>query len=417
MATRKTPFPHQVEDSRHLAERKLAYLAHDPRTGKTLATVLGLLAVEAKQVLIVCPIGVIPGWVDELRAWGMDAGAFCGTAKQKRLASAKPVIAINFESAWRQDWVKARKWDAVVFDEAHKLGNYKGKSTSFWRDFDFGPDCRRWMLSGTPGMESALQLVSQIFVIAKQAFGHKAIEPYLWDHWRWDGKKFKWKCLSRDHERQIREKFRKFASFRKQESLGMPAKLYEELRIDIDLEAEIKEAKAEAVTPNGTFQPMVFALRVHQLAGLHPKVLQATADFALSQEEPCLITCAYVEEVKQLAKLLDCPYILGENVKNREEIRLQFANGLCNFVVAQVKCVEAGVDFSKASCHIFHSNSWSGVTRAQAEDRTRNMNKAQSSRIVDVLPICEGLVAESVWQAVRGKVDFNESFILKGERQ
>lgn len=121
------------------------------------------------NVLIVCPLRVIPIWPQQfaehagrpvhvaalddrfrnIRARRQEAERQLGVAQTRGLPL---VVVTNFDAVWRPplgDWILARRWDLVVADEAHKLKQPGGKTSLFFARLR---DRARYRLalSGTP---------------------------------------------------------------------------------------------------------------------------------------------------------------------------------------------------------------------------------------------------------------------------
>jgi superfamily II DNA or RNA helicase len=409
----KTPFPHQVKAAEYLARHKrVGYLAMAPRTGKTLSTVLAMISEGVTRSIIVCPLSVIPVWASEMREHGMEVGTYCGTHKQKMASLKAPHLVINFESIWRLG-LDVTVADVVVLDEAHRVSSLKAKATKF---FMAQPPRRSWLLSGTPMVESPLQMAGQMFSAKGEFFGYSDPMKYLWENWSWNDRAFRFEEVTVGHGRRIRELFGQFALFATAESLGLPERLYEVVEVEPSDKDELRRLSAVA----GVEEPTK-SMREQQAVGGWDQHSQEMCDSAKSralcelvrdlneQGDAVLVCCRFVEEVLFLGALLNCATIHGETpLEKREEIRLDLQNGWAKVVVAQVQTVKLGLDFSAANAQVFYSNDYSGETRAQAEDRTRNLAKKTPSRIIDL--VC-GDVDKAVAKAVRKKENFNHRML------
>jgi SNF2 family DNA or RNA helicase len=98
--------PYQVEGARLIAGTGRALIFDEPRTGKTITTILGLAelgVVNDGPVLIVCPASVVDPWVEAVRTWmpHWEAVAWRGTAQKRRslLRTAADVYVTSYETA------------------------------------------------------------------------------------------------------------------------------------------------------------------------------------------------------------------------------------------------------------------------------------------------------------------------------
>lgn len=133
-----TPRPYQVAGALEIARTGRALIFDEPRTGKTITTILGLLewGIEpcighgGAPVLVVCPASVIDPWVDAWNTWAphLRAVAWRGP-KRQALAGTADVYVTSYDTA-RIDTPKIRKAPlpdlgarALVIDECHYIKN------------------------------------------------------------------------------------------------------------------------------------------------------------------------------------------------------------------------------------------------------------------------------------------------------
>lgn len=152
------PWRHQVTAYNfcrdHIAEGKGGLLlAMGMGTGKSLAACMLALGLDAKRVLIACPLRVVPVWLTQFERHvtapvvvvGLDESAGSVTEKRAaaqekmRLAEARGVpfvCVINYDSAWLEpfsDWAEKQNWDLVIADEAHRIKAPGGKASLFFK--------------------------------------------------------------------------------------------------------------------------------------------------------------------------------------------------------------------------------------------------------------------------------------------
>lgn len=156
-------------------------------TGKT-ATSLNILREKyiAKgkliSTLILCPPIVIENWRREIAMHTNVAAprVICLTGSQSKRrgdfrAAPKPCIVItNYESLLMQDlYTQLKAWapPCVVYDEAHKLKDPQAKRTKQALKLARSAGVCRLALTGTPVLNSPMDLFTQIQVIDPEVFG------------------------------------------------------------------------------------------------------------------------------------------------------------------------------------------------------------------------------------------------------
>lgn len=151
---------YQLDGAAFLAERSQGYLADDPGLGKTVQNVTACDRVSAQTVLVVCPASTRGTWATEFAREQkisraivrIDSGSVADDLQKKQGAL---VCVVSYDLAVSDAVLrvlKARKWDVLIFDEAHYL-----KSADASRaqkligngGLAFSA-ARHWLASGTP---------------------------------------------------------------------------------------------------------------------------------------------------------------------------------------------------------------------------------------------------------------------------
>lgn len=151
---------HQQEAVEWAKERLAALLHLGMGCGKSRIALEVILARGHRLVLILCPKAVMPAWEKQAGLWAPHFRVVVldkGTSKDKaaRVAAATAVnspllVVVNYETAYRMGALERLPWDAIVYDEIHRLKSPSGV-TSRWaaKMGKLHPRAQRLGLSGT----------------------------------------------------------------------------------------------------------------------------------------------------------------------------------------------------------------------------------------------------------------------------
>lgn len=430
----KTPYPHQLEASEYLANGG-SYLFMEPRTGKTLSTILAIKALGLRA-LILAPKSVLPVWRDELEAEGEKAIVIDGTKTKKQKLLAEPGHhIITYESSWRLIH-NLSTYGVVVFDEALKLQNGETKTGTHWRKLGRRyPQVRKWGLSGAPCPESPLQLANQMMVLQGSWFKQNMYETYRWLHWDYDERKYKFKPKDPRHAKEATRIFNELSFRKSQKDLGMGEKIFEVRYVNANANEEklLLHNKSLAKDPYDQSVNYTTEAMYRQAAGsgidaeakaiLLKKptklleIIDATQDLLEEPATQIVIMVRFTTSGKWLAKKLGVPFIFGETSgRDRERAIKDYQFGQQRVLVCQQEAVKMGIDFS-AGGHgvlIYAENSWSGDTFIQSTQRAVNIQRKSPALIITYcMRFKEGCVDEKIYQAVKNKKDFNAKMLQK----
>ena len=433
---RKTPYPHQKAAAQYLVNGGY-YLYMEPRTGKTLSTILAIEALGARA-LILAPKSVLPVWKEELEAEGQEAVVIDGARKKKeKLLQSPGHHIITYESSWRLIY-DLEAYDVVVFDEALKLQNGNTQVGMHWRNTirNKYPDRRYWGLSGAPCPESALQLANQMMIMRGHWFGYSLYETYMYMFWSWNEDKYKWQAKkgSESHPKDSTNTFGS-ASFKvSQKDLNMGEKIFEIRRVKASRSDEklFELNRKQAINPMDNSVSYSTDAMYRQAAGSGidaeaktitgspTKLLamvEATKDFMEEDKTQIVIMTRFTTSGKWLAKELDCPHIYGgTSGKDREKYVKAYRKGEQRVLVCQVDAVKMGIDFS-ANGHgllMYAEHSWSGDTFIQSTQRVVNIERSSPALIITyVMDFKKDSVDQNIYESVKNKRDFNAKLLEK----
>ena len=140
--------PYQEEGVEFLAARRHALLADEMRLGKTPQAIRAACAVQARNVLVVCPAIAVQQWRQEFTRW------WTGCAPPH-------LIVRSYDRAkMEREQLLAEQWDVTVVDECHFAKNPEAQRTKlvYGKDGLGWVSKRMWALSGTPAPKNAAEL-------------------------------------------------------------------------------------------------------------------------------------------------------------------------------------------------------------------------------------------------------------------
>jgi SNF2 family DNA or RNA helicase len=376
-------------------------------------------------------------WRSELRGDGVPEDriqVISGgpTKRRGQLRHLKWFNICNYEMLEKYQ-VLDRGFQFVVYDESVRLGNMSAKVTKYTvRKYD--PNVRYLALSGAPASESPIQLISQYLSIQGNFMGFTKYTDYLQGHWKYVERAWAWKPRSKKHLATIQEYNHKTGYCVTMEDLGLGSeKLYATREILPNKEQErlFKLCRELSFYRKGgkdvEFNPLT-RTTFEQLvsAGMDPfngnacisdAKIRDVLQYYLDNKEPLLILSRFKSLIQHTVDIfqkdkIPTGWITGDTpVVEREGTRGRFQSGALEVVVAQVRTVKMGLDFSRASTIFYLSNSFSQDDRAQSEDRATHLDKKDPVQIIDTCTV--GSMDAVVVDLLRNKQEVSTAYIQR----
>jgi len=178
--------PHQIEAALFALQSPLSkgvILADEVGLGKTVEAGIVLCqfwAERKRRLLVICPASIRKQWALELsEKFNLPAVVLdAKTYREAKRGSTDPlslgsvlIMSFHFANTLREE-LKARSWDLVVIDEAHKLRNAYRPSNKVGQGIRWATeDCRKLLLTATPLQNSLLELYGLSTLIDEHLFG------------------------------------------------------------------------------------------------------------------------------------------------------------------------------------------------------------------------------------------------------
>ncbi len=403
---------YQVDAVRFLSEQKRALLALPPGAGKT-AVVATALPGTARP-LIVAPNGpVLPHWQHELFTWsGIHGVMGTGTPKQRaamREGSEGGALILNYECFVRDiDSLAEIPWDAVVFDESHRLKNRQTQTFKAARRLK--PESL-YLVSGTPVLNRAEEIWTSLHLMEPKAYR---------SFWTW-AEQFFTISYPRYRRRIVREvgKIKSpehAALLRKQVHERMFYRPLAEILPDLppvttttyEIELSAAERKAhDSMLEHFWMELGDEVIQAPNDVAKQTRLRQLCSDWSVFGEapgsksqavaqlvdelagEPVVIFTAFRATAEALVTILPnaAQYHGGMSGPGRDLMLAKFKSGKHRQLVVTIRSIGEGVDGLQHGCHnaIFLDRDWTPARNDQAVARLHRMGQSDSVNVIHVV--------------------------------
>lgn len=180
--------PHQIEDAKFLASRKIAGCFNGMGTGKTRTALEALIEADALKAVVIGPPISLRMWSNEA-ADHMDCTPQILAKGSTKIDPEADILVCSYEIATKRQhelmqWVDGADSSALICDESHALKSTKAKRTK--AILGKGGLCEAfkhtWLLTGSPMTRWADDLIPFLFRAApqevKEKIGALSIERY-----------------------------------------------------------------------------------------------------------------------------------------------------------------------------------------------------------------------------------------------
>ncbi|MGZ6644046.1 MAG: DEAD/DEAH box helicase [Solirubrobacteraceae bacterium] len=380
--------PFQWAGVRYALDARRCFLADEQGLGKTVEALAALEADGAYPAIVVCPASLKLNWEREAARW-LPHRSVAVVQGRSAVPPTGDITILNYEvvSAHREQLGRLRP-RALVVDEAHLCKNPRAKRTQAVRRLAqaVAPEGLRLALTGTPVLNHAEELISQLRVLGRledfgsgarfaQQFRGELSEERL--HWH-----LRRRCFVRRVKRDVLPQ--------------LPAKRQVVVPVAIDNRREYKLAeedviawlreqplnlselnakiaatlRAERLAQLGTLQRLAARGKLHAaLAWIH--------DF-LASGEPLVVFCRHIEV--QEAVLEHFPgalHLLGRDALGEREEAVQAFQDPAGpqLIVAATRVAAQGITLTRASNVAFLELEWTPAMHDQAEDRCHRIGQ------------------------------------------
>jgi SWI/SNF-related matrix-associated actin-dependent regulator 1 of chromatin subfamily A len=380
--------PFQWGAVRYALRARRVFLADEQGLGKTVEALATVEADDAYPTVVVCPASLKLNWEREIGRWLPHRSVAIIQGRTPVPPTAEITI-LNYEvvAAHRETLARLRP-RALVVDESHLCKNPQAKRTQAVRRLAEAvvPDGLRLALTGTPVLNHAEELISQLRVIgrledfgsgarfARQFRGQLSEERLHWHLRR--------RCFVRRLKSEVlpqlpakRQVVVPVALDNTREYRLAEADVIEWLRqqpLDLrELNARIAATlRAERLAQLGTLQRLAARGKLHAaLAWIH--------DF-LASGEPLVVFARHIEvQEAVLERFPDALHLLGRDAIAEREASVrafQEPDGP-QLIVCATRVAAQGITLTRASNVAFLELEWTPAMHDQAEDRCHRIGQ------------------------------------------
>lgn len=438
------PRPYQALGAREIARTGRALIFDEPRTGKTITTILGLMLRSGPQllkglpILVVCPASVVDPWVEAFNAWSpWTALAWRGTPKARRALAGKADVYVTSYDTARTDTPVLTQgsplldldFASLVIDETHFVKNPQaGRTKAVQR---LARDVESFVgLSGTPITHHPGDLWPILRCLMPGAVPSR--ERWILRYCDTLAGDYRDEVLGLNAAREPEFRLSILGQHRRVARADvmsqLPPKTYSVRTVDLPpvwrRAYDAMEAQMLAELPDGSELSVMGVLaqltRLSQLASaaakvettteLNPQTGEDVEHTSVTLGAPSWKVDALLEVLeerpgekvvvfapsKQLITLAGAAaeaaghrvgYIVGGQAQSvRTETIRDFQSGDLNLICATTGAGGTGITLSAAGTLVFLQRPWSLVESVQAEDRGEgDMNATRGTEVIDIV--------------------------------
>jgi SNF2 family DNA or RNA helicase len=426
-------------------------LAMGMGTGKSLVACMLVLALEARRVLIACPLRVVPVWVTQFErhvgipcvivALDEDAGSVArkqALAEEKlKLAEARGVpfiCIINFDSVWREPFAfwaekKVPMWDLIIADEAHRIKAPGGKASLEFKRLRTRAKYRI-ALTGTPMPHSPMDVFAIFRFLEITIFG-PAFTPFRQEY----------AVMGGYHNKQITgfqkldqlERLMSKITFRVgKEVLDLPPETHVTYHCDLSTEARrvYRDLEEDFVAQvlDGTVtaaNAMVKLLRLQQVTGgvvptddgiVHridsskQKLLSDVLE-DIGEGEPVVVFCRFHADLDAVHEACRQDKFSSLELSGRRDELKRWQSGEAQVLAVQISAGGVGVDLTRARYSMYFSLSFSLGEYDQALSRVHR--PGQTRPVEHIHLVARNTVDTKIMRALEKRAEVVQAILAE----
>ncbi len=380
--------PFQWAGVRYALDARRLFLADEQGLGKTVEALATLEADDAYPAIVVCPASLKLNWERETRRW-LPHRRVAVVEGKVAVPPTGDITILNYEivAAHRDELARLRP-KALVVDESHYAKNPQAKRTQAVRRLaeTVVPDGLRLALTGTPVLNHADELISQLRVIGRledfgsgARFSRQFQGPLTEERLHWHLRR---RCFVRRLKSEV------LPQLPAKRRVVVPVELSNrrEYRLaEEDVIAWLREQPLELSELDARIAATLRAERLAQLTTLQRLAARGKLHAALgwiedflASGEPLIVFARHVDIQRAvLERFPDALHLLGaDSLGERDDAvrAFQQPDGP-QLIIGATRVAAQGITLTRASNVAFLELEWTPAMHDQAEDRAHRIGQ------------------------------------------
>jgi len=406
--------PYQWAGVRYALEARRAFLADEQGLGKTVEALTTVEADGAFPAIVVCPASLKLTWEREARKWLPHRGVAVVEGRVAVPPTADLTI-LNYEIvAAHREALGRRRPRALVVDESHLVKNPQAKRTQAVRRLAeaVAPDGLRLALTGTPVLNHAEELVSQLRVLGRlEDFGSGA--RFKRDfRGRLSEERLHWHLRRRCFVRRLKTEVLPQLPAKRQVVVPVALSNDRDYRLaEDDVIAWLREQPLDLSVLEARVSAALRAERLAQLTALQRLAARGKLHAALAwihdflaSGEPLVVFARHVEvQEAVLGRFPAALHILGRDAAPARDAAVrafQDPDGP-QLLVGATRVAGQGLTLTRASNVAFLELEWTPAMHDQAEDRCHRIG--QRDAVTAWYLLAAGTIDETMARLIQRK--------------
>lgn len=389
-------YKHQREGVGLLVQGSAAFFA-DMGTGKTRTAVTAFreIAWPDDRLLVIAPKIARGVWAAELELQGFESVQLIGS-KPTEINGRIAIINFDVLRAWQHllgPWIAG---GTIIIDESHRARNPQAQRSKACRLLAVQA-ARTWLLTGTPAVNSALDIYNQFrYLGVGNPFREMSEGVFAREfcNRRFNAWKQDWEVFGVRHEAELWQKAQGRAlRVLEKDCLDLPPMHRMPMWVAAGPGVPLLDENESAAAALGRMRS--------DLAPVKAKLTIEYLEEAL-EDRPVVVFGYHHRFLNAVADHFRAPIISGDTSDvERQQLRTDFQAGKIPILVAQLQAAGVAIDLFAANHAVFGEIHWSSVDHRQAEKRIHRIGQTRPATMHYLLT--SKSVDELVWRVVLRK--------------